>query len=266
MIFVCYITGDFLARSSRVMLSPEAPMVMQRILIIIPTYNEKENIGLLVSAIDAVVSGAHILVVDDSSPDGTSAYVKDLAGRREGLFVLDRRKKEGLGKAYVAGFHWALEHEYDLVFEMDADFSHDPKYLPDFLKAIENNDLVIGSRYISGVNVVNWPMSRLLLSYFASIVAQLIVGIPIKDCTAGFKCFRRKVLETINLTGIGSSGYSFQIEMNYHAWKNKFRIAEIPIVFTDRKRGVSKMSTKIIREGLILLWKLRLWSLFSRTI
>jgi dolichol-phosphate mannosyltransferase len=148
---------------------------------------------------------------------------------------------------------------------MDADFSHDPKFLVDFLKAIESNDVVIGSRYISGVNVINWPMGRLLLSYFASMVTRIMLGIPIRDCTAGFKCFRRKVLETINFTDIGSSGYSFQIEVNYHAWKSRFRISEIPIVFTDRQRGVSKMSTKIIREGLVLLWKLRLLSIFHRT-
>jgi dolichol-phosphate mannosyltransferase len=239
-------------------------MEQQEILIIIPTFNEKENIGILISEIDKAVPGAHLLVVDDSSPDGTSAYVKDLALRRSGLFVLDRPKKEGLGKAYVAGFQWALRRDYEFIFEMDADFSHDPKYLPDFLKAIGNNDLVIGSRYISGVNVINWPMSRLLLSYFASFFIRIMVGIPIRDCTAGFKCFRRRVLEKIDLNKIGSSGYSFQIEMNYHAWKKKFRIAEIPIVFTDRQRGVSKMSTKIIREGLVLVWKLRLLSIFNR--
>ena len=241
-------------------------MAAQKILIIIPTYNEKENIGLLIPEIDKAVPGVHILVVDDSSPDGTSAYIKELAIKRSGLFVLDRQKKEGLGKAYVAGFSWALERGYDFIFEMDADFSHDPKYLPDFLRAIEDNDLVIGSRYKSGVNVINWPMSRLLLSYFASYFVRIFVGIPIRDCTAGFKCFRRQVLDAINLTKIDSSGYSFQIEMNYHAWKKKFRIAEIPIVFTDRQRGTSKMSTRIIHEALVLLWKLRLLSLFNRTV
>jgi dolichol-phosphate mannosyltransferase len=241
-------------------------MAPQKMLIIIPTFNEKENIGLLIPEIDKAVPGVHILVVDDGSPDGTSAYVKELAEKRGGLFVLDRQKKEGLGKAYVAGFRWALEREYEYMFEMDADFSHDPKYLPDFLKAIEENDLVIGSRYKSGVNVVNWPMSRLLLSYFASFFVRIIVGIPIRDCTAGFKCFRRQVLEKINLAKIDSSGYSFQIEMNYYAWKKRFRIVEIPIVFTDRQRGTSKMSTKIIREALVLLWKLRLLSIFYRTV
>ena len=198
-------------------------------------------------------------------PMGQSAYVKELAQSRPGLFILDRKKKEGLGKAYVSGFKWMLERNYELVFQMDADFSHDPKYLPDFLNALKTCDLAIGSRYISGVNVVNWPMHRLLLSYGGNMVARFLVGIPIRDCTAGFKCFRRNVLETINLDKIGSSGYSFQIEMNYLTWKHKFCITEIPIVFTDRQRGVSKMSTKIIREGLMLLWKLRLLSLFTRT-
>lgn len=240
-------------------------MSPEKVLIIIPTYNEKDNIGLLVPVIDSIVSGVHILVVDDASPDGTSAFVKELGKQRANLFVLDRPCKEGLGKAYVGGFHWALSRDYEYIFEMDADFSHDPKYLPDFLAAIENNDLVIGSRYISGVNVINWPMKRLLLSYCASIVARIITGLPLRDCTAGFKCFRRIVLEKISLDTIDSSGYAFQIEMNFFAWKNKFRITEIPIVFTDRQRGTSKMSTKIIREAMILLWKLRFASIFDRT-
>ena len=166
----------------------------------------------------------------------------------------------------MSGFGWALARSYEFIFEMDADFSHDPKYLPDFLSAIRDNDLVIGSRYIGGVNVVNWPMSRLLLSYFGNLFARIVTGVPVLDCTAGFKCFRRKVLETIRLDKIDSSGYSFQVEVNYLVWRNKFRIAEIPIVFTDRKRGVSKMSTKIIREALILIWKLRLLSTFNRTV
>jgi len=240
-------------------------MNSDKILIIIPTYNERENIGLLIPAIDKYVPQADILVVDDSSPDGTSVYVKELAANRPGLYVLDRSKKEGLGKAYVNGFHWMLQRPYEYVFQMDADFSHDPRYLPDFLEAIKNSDLVIGSRYISGVNVVNWPMHRLLLSYCGNMVARFLVGIPVRDTTAGFKCFRRSVIEKTDLDKIDSSGYSFQIEMNYLAWKHAFRITEIPIVFTDRLRGVSKMSTKIIREGLLLLWKLRFSSFFSRT-
>ncbi|HUI93374.1 MAG TPA: polyprenol monophosphomannose synthase [Chitinivibrionales bacterium] len=237
-----------------------------KVLIIIPTYNEKENIGLIIPEIKALLPDAHVLVVDDNSPDGTSALVKELAEKLPGIFVLDRPKKEGLGRAYVAGFTWALERKYEFVFEMDSDFSHDPKYLPDFLNAIKDNDLVIGSRYIRGVNVVNWPMFRLLLSYFGNLVARILTGVPVRDCTAGFKCFRRKVLEAIRLDEIDSSGYSFQVEVNYMTWKRGFRIAEIPIVFTDRKRGVSKMTTKIVREALILVWKLRLMSTFNRTV
>ncbi len=239
-------------------------MSYENVLVIIPTYNERENIGLIIPEIRSLLPDVHILVVDDNSPDKTSPFVKELAVKYPGLFVLDRPAKEGLGKAYVAGFAWALERSYEFVFEMDADFSHDPKYLPDFLTAIRDNDLVIGSRYIRGVNVVNWPMSRLLLSYFGNLFARIVTGVPVLDCTAGFKCFRRKVLETIRLDKIDSSGYSFQVEVNYLVWRNKFRIAEIPIVFTDRKRGASKMSTKIVREALVLIWKLRLLSAFNR--
>jgi dolichol-phosphate mannosyltransferase len=240
-------------------------MSQSDVLVIIPTYNEKENIGLLIPEIKTLLPDVHILVVDDNSPDGTSALVKELAITHDGVFTLDRPAKEGLGKAYISGFRWALERKYQIIFEMDADFSHDPKYLPDFLKSIQDSDLVIGSRYVKGVNVVNWPMARLLLSYFGNIVARIIAGVPVRDCTAGFKCFRRAVLETIDLDKIDSSGYSFQIEVNYMTWKNRFRITEIPIVFTDRRRGVSKMNTKIIREALVLLWKLRLHSTFKRT-
>jgi dolichol-phosphate mannosyltransferase len=233
-------------------------------LIIIPTYNERDNIVLLINEIRGIVPAINILVVDDNSPDGTSQCVKDLAKSLSGIFVLDRPNKEGLGRAYISGFRWALERTYEFIFEMDADFSHNPRYLPDFLKAIETADLVIGSRYINGVNVVNWPMSRLLLSYCANMGARMIAGLPIRDCTAGFKCFRSEVLRAINLDKIGSSGYSFQVEMHYHVWRKKFRIKEIPIIFTDRQRGQSKMSTKIIREALILLWKLRFLSIFSK--
>jgi len=242
-------------------------MALEETLIIIPTYNERENIGILIPAIRVVLPGVHILVVDDGSPDNTSAYVKDLASSLGNIYVLDRSKKEGLGKAYVAGFRWALERAYGYIFEMDADFSHDPKYLPDFLDAIRENDLVIGSRYKTGVNVVNWPMSRLLLSYFANVYARVVTGIPVKDCTGGFKCFRRAVLEALDLGSIASSGYSFQIEVNFYSWKKGFRIKEIPIVFTDRQRGASKISRGIIREGLVLvLWKLRIAPLFRRRI
>jgi len=240
-----------------------------KILIVVPTYNERENIVLLVPEIKKVLPGAHILVVDDSSPDGTSAAVKELAGSgadgfAEGVFVLDRAAKQGLGRAYISGFKWALERDYEYIFEMDADFSHNPSYLPAFIEAARENDLVIGSRYIGGVNVVNWPMSRLLLSYFANKFARFVTGLRIKDCTGGYKCFRRAVLESLNFSGIASSGYSFQIELNFFAWKSGFKIREIPIIFTDRQRGVSKMSTKIIREAALLVWKLRVKSMFDK--
>lgn len=239
-------------------------MGQEKVLIIVPTYNERENVVLLLPEVFKVLPDAHVLVVDDSSPDGTSQCAKELAKSMPNIHVLDRAQKEGLGRAYISGFQWALERDYQFVFEMDADYSHDPAYLPEFLKAIENNDLVIGSRYLDGVNVVNWPMSRLLISYCGNLYARIISGIPVRDCTGGYKCFRRRVLEQIDLQRIGSSGYSFQIEMNYRAWKRGFRIREIPIVFTDRRRGESKMSTKIIREGLVLLWRLRFTSLFGK--
>jgi dolichol-phosphate mannosyltransferase len=238
----------------------------QKILIVIPTYNERENIVLLIPEILRVLPDAHILVVDDSSPDGTSAAVKELAANSGGgnVFVLDRPAKQGLGRAYISGFKWALERDYEFIFEMDADFSHSPAYLPNFIEAARENDLVIGSRYICGVNVVNWPMSRLLLSYFANRFARAVTGLRITDCTGGYKCFRRAVLESVDLGGIASSGYSFQIEMNFFAWQNGFRVKEIPIVFTDRQRGESKMSSKIIKEAALLVWKLRVKSMFGR--
>jgi dolichol-phosphate mannosyltransferase len=233
-------------------------------LIVVPTYNEADNIGLLIPAIFEAVPHVHILVVDDNSPDGTSAVVKALPEYERSVFLLQRASKEGLGRAYIAGFRWALPRGYQYVFEMDADFSHDPKYLPDFCVAIAQADLVIGSRYIRGVNVINWPMKRLLLSYCANATIRFLFGIPVHDATAGFKCFRRSLLESLNFDRIGSSGYAFQIEVNYMTWKKGFRISEIPIVFKDRQRGVSKMSAKIVREALLLLWKLRVRSLFSR--
>ncbi len=237
---------------------------MHQILIVIPTYNERENIVLLVPELKKVLPDAQILVVDDSSPDGTGECVKEMAASINGLFLVSRPKKEGLGRAYVTGFKWALERSYEFVFEMDADFSHDPAYLPRFMEAINHNDLVIGSRYKSGVNVVNWPMSRLILSYCSNQLVRWMTGIPVRDSTGGYKCFRRSLLEKLPLNNISSSGYSFQVEINYFAWKNGFSIAEIPIVFTDRKLGASKMSTNIVLEALFLLWKLRFASMFKR--
>ncbi|MCL1946527.1 MAG: polyprenol monophosphomannose synthase [Chitinivibrionia bacterium] len=240
-------------------------MSEQKVLIIIPTYNEKENIPLIIPEIKKRLPKSNILVVDDNSPDGTSHIAKELAKKIDGIFVLDRSKKEGLGKAYIAGFKWALENEYDLIFEMDADFSHNPDYLPDFIEATNEADLVIGSRYIGGkVNVINWPLKRLLLSYYGNMAARIIAGIKIMDCTGGFKCFRANTLREINLDNVASSGYSFQVEMNFYVQKKGLIIKEIPIVFKDRELGVSKMSSKIISEAFALLWKLRLKSLFSK--
>lgn len=234
------------------------------ILIIIPTYNERENIVLIVPEVKKVLPGVHILVVDDSSPDGTGACVKQMAAAFDGLFLLTRPKKEGLGRAYISGFKWALERSYEFIFEMDADFSHDPRYLPDFVTAVDTADLVLGSRYLTGVNVVNWPLCRLIISYGGNLYARLVTGLPVRDCTGGFKCFRRKVLESINFDRISVSGYSFQIEMTWLAWKKGYRIKEIPIIFVDRKRGKSKMSMRIIGEGLLLIWRLRVASLFLK--
>ncbi len=240
-------------------------MSNRRVLIIIPTYNERENIPLIIPEIKKQLPQAHILVVDDNSPDGTSALVKELAIGTDGIHILDRSKKEGLGKAYIAGFKWALERDYDLIFEMDADFSHNPEYLPGFVEAAKDADLVIGSRYLNGtVNVVNWPLKRLLLSYFGNVAARMIAGMKIMDCTGGFKCFRAETLRTLNLDKIASSGYSFQVEMNFYVQRAGLTIKEIPIIFKDRELGVSKMSSSIVKEALGLLWKLRFKSLFSK--
>lgn len=231
---------------------------MPKTLIIIPTYNEIENLPLMIPALEALELGLEVLVVDDGSPDGTGAWVREQQASKPHLHLIERSGKQGLGSAYVAGFKYALEHGFDFVFEMDADFSHDPGYIRDFLAAIHEADLVIGSRYINGVNVVNWPMSRLLLSYFANMYARWITGLPVRDATGGFKCFRADALRKLNLDGISSGGYSFQIEVNYKLWKKGCRIREIPIIFKDRTMGASKMSGGIIREALFLLIRLRL--------
>lgn len=235
----------------------------EKALIILPTYNEKENLANAVARIFEVDPTFHILVVDDNSPDGTGQIAEDLKRANPRIHVVHRPRKEGLGRAYVEGFQYALSKDYEYVFEMDADLSHDPRYLPGFLDAAQEADLVIGSRYLTGVNVINWPMSRLLLSYTASLYVRFITGLPIKDPTGGFKCFRRRVLENLNLPKIASSGYSFQIEVSYKCWKKGFKLKEISIIFTDRKLGKSKMSTGIIKEAVFLLWKLRLKTLFS---
>jgi dolichol-phosphate mannosyltransferase len=236
----------------------------KKALVIFPTYNEKENIERIIGAVLPQDPRINVLVVDDNSPDGTGLIVDKLAKDNPRINVLHRERKEGLGKAYLAGFKWGIDRKFDYIFEMDADFSHDPIYLPNFLKTIEDNDLVLGSRYISGVNVVNWPMGRLLLSYYANAYTRIITGLPVRDATGGFKCFRRETLEAIPLESIKSNGYIFQIEVSMRIWKKGFRIKEIPIVFTDRQHGVSKMSKKIVREAIWKVWYLRLMSILGK--
>jgi dolichol-phosphate mannosyltransferase len=235
--------------------------VTERVLVVVPTYNERINVPQIVPAILAQDPRVHVLIVDDNSPDGTGELADQLAAENARVHVLHRGRKEGLGKAYLAGFRWALDCGYDLIFEMDADFSHDPRFLPSFLDAVQDADLVIGSRYKSGVNVINWPISRLLLSIGANQYARVVTGLPLTDSTGGFKCFRRCVLEAIPLERVRSNGYAFQIEMSFLAWKKGFRIREIPIVFTDRVEGQSKMNGKIVREAVWMVWWLRLRSL-----
>ncbi len=233
-------------------------------LVIMPTYNEKENIERIVPEILDKGESIDVLIVDDNSPDGTGRIADRMAEINSRIFVLHRDKKAGLGTAYKSGFRYALENGYDYVFEMDADFSHDPKYIPSFLEAVKKDDLVLGSRYISGVNVINWPMSRLMLSYYANVYTRWVTGLPVRDATGGFKCFRRRVLESVELDKVKSEGYSFQIEVSFRAWKKGFKIKEIPIVFEDRREGQSKMSKKIVREAVWMVWKLRLLSLLGR--
>jgi dolichol-phosphate mannosyltransferase len=232
-------------------------------LVIIPTYNESENIEKLIREIYIVDAKIHILVVDDNSPDGTAQLVKRLKKQYNHLYLIEREKKLGLGSAYIAGFKFALNNGYEYIFEMDADYSHDPKEIPVFLEAVKRSDLVIGSRYIKGVNVVNWPLSRLMLSILANKYTHFITGLPLHDSTGGYKCFRRKVLESINLDNIKSGGYSFQIEVNFKTWKKGFDIKEIPIIFIDRTIGKSKMSKKIVREAIMMVWKLKIRSILG---
>jgi len=234
-----------------------------KILIIIPTYNELENLPRLLPEVLSKDDGIDVLIVDDNSPDGTSAFVESQMKNNNRIHLIKRSSKQGLGTAYIAGFKYALQNGYDFVFEMDADFSHDPKEIPRFLDEIKNSDVVLGSRYINGVNVINWPMRRLLLSSFANLYTRFITGMPVHDATGGFKCFRIKVLQAIDLNKVKSNGYAFQIEMSFKAWKKGFKVKEIPIIFVDRVKGKSKMSRKIVREAVTMVWKLRLKSIFG---
>jgi len=237
----------------------------ERALVIIPTYNEATNLPQLVPQVLGQDPAIDVLVVDDNSPDGTGRLADEMASGNGRVHVIHRPGKQGLGRAYVAGFQWALREGYDYIFEMDADFSHDPKYLPAFLEAIRNADVVLGSRYLRGrASVVNWPIGRLVLSYLANIYARVVTGLQVSDATGGFKSFRRRVLEAIDLEKVRSNGYAFQIEMSFRAWRKKFRIVEIPIVFTDRTDGASKMSPAIVREAVWLVWRLRFMALLGK--
>jgi len=231
-------------------------------LVIIPTYNESETISIIVRKIFSLNTEYHILIVDDNSPDGTSRIVSELQGEYTNLFILNRERKEGLGIAYCAGFEWAIKNEYSKVVQIDADLSHDPNDIPKLIKKSNECDLVIGSRYKNGINVVNWPLRRLFLSYFANIYSKLITGLPIYDSTGGFKCFNINVLKSINLNEIKSSGYSFQIEMNFKTWIKGYKIEEIPIIFSDRSIGKSKMSKKIIFEAVYMVPLLKIKRIF----
>lgn len=234
------------------------------ILVIVPTYNEVGNITKIIPQILEKDPDIDVLVVDDSSPDGTSQKVRSMGEAEPRIRLITRPAKMGLGTAYVEGFRYALGRAYSLIFEMDADFSHDPKEIPKFLESAKTHDLVLGSRYIKGVNVVNWPLSRLLLSWFANLYTRLITGLPVRDATGGYKCFHRRVLEAIELDRVRSDGYAFQIEMTFKASKKGFRVEEIPIVFVDRSVGASKMSSSIVREAALMVWKLRFLSLFGK--
>ncbi len=232
---------------------------MKKSLVIIPTFNEAENIKKLLKAIVHLnIPNLHALVVDDNSPDGTAKIVQELITNDSQIRLFQRPAKMGLGTAYVEGFKYALKEGFDFIFEMDADFSHDPKEIPRFLEKIEEYDLVIGSRYATGVNVINWPLSRLLISLAANTYSRVITRLPVHDCTSGFKCFRREVLESIDLDNISSDGYAFQIEMTFKAWRKGFKICEIPIIFIDRTKGDSKMSSKVMWEAAWVVWKLGL--------
>ena len=233
-------------------------------LVIIPTYNELENIGTLLDRLLALPHGLDVLVVDDNSPDGTGDLVAQRMAQEPRVHLLRRAGKMGLGSAYREGFRYALDRGAEYIFEMDADFSHDPDAIGDFLKNAQEADVVLGSRYLHGVTVVNWPLKRLILSYTANLYTRVVTGLPVNDATGGFKCFRRRALEGIRLDRVRSDGYSFQIEMSYKCWRKGFRIREIPIMFVDRRAGVSKMNRRIIWEAAWMVWRLRLLDLFGR--
>jgi dolichol-phosphate mannosyltransferase len=229
---------------------------MNQTLVIVPTYNERENLPPLAERLLRLAVPVDLLVVDDNSPDGTGKLADELAAKHPEIHVLHRTQKQGLGRAYCAGFDWALEHNYEFIMEMDGDFSHNPDDIPKFIEAAGTADLVLGSRYKNGIRVINWPLRRLMLSMSAAFYVRLITGMPFTDPTGGFKCFRRRALQSIDLKGIRSNGYSFQIEMTHKIWRQGMRIAEVPIIFTERFQGASKMSGHIVQEALMMVWRL----------
>jgi dolichol-phosphate mannosyltransferase len=235
-----------------------------RVMVVVPTYNERKNLEELAPRVLSALPGVELLVVDDGSPDGTGEYADTLGEGDPRVHVLHRPSKMGLGSAYVEGFRFALDAGAELIVQMDADFSHDPDVIPELVENAGSYDVVLGSRYITGANVVNWPLSRLFLSYFANVYTHLVTGLPLRDSTGGFKCFRRKVIESIDLGSIRSDGYSFQIEVNFRCWRKGFSIVEIPIVFVDRHAGTSKMSRRIVWEAMWLVWRLRLEAVLRR--
>ncbi len=237
---------------------------MAKILVVTPTYNESENIESFMQKVLAQNPDVEMLIVDDNSPDGTGNIVENISQQNSRIHLLRRPKKMGLGTAYVEGFKFAIVNSFDYVFEMDADFSHNPDEIPRFLEKAKTYDLVIGSRYTNGVRVVNWPIRRLILSYAANLYTRVITGMPVKDATGGFKCFRRQVLEAIDLDKVRSNGYAFQIEMNFKAWSKGFNVCEHPIIFSDRRNGVSKMSKAIVYEAVFMVWKLKFLSLLGK--
>jgi dolichol-phosphate mannosyltransferase len=229
---------------------------MNNTLIVMPTYNERENLPRMVQRLLSLPVKVDLLVVDDNSPDGTGKLADELAARHPEVHVLHRQEKNGLGRAYIAGFKWALARHYEFVFEMDGDFSHNPDDVPAFLEAAENADLVLGSRYVNGIRIINWPLHRLMLSKGAAAYVKIITGMPITDPTGGYKCFRRSALQALNLDEVQSNGYSFQIELTHKLWRQGYRVAEVPIIFTERVQGHSKMSGHIVTEALRMVWKL----------
>ena len=238
---------------------------MSKALVVVPTYNERVNLPRLVERLLALPRPVDVLVVDDNSPDGTGKLADELAAKESTVHVLHREKKQGLGRAYIAGFKWALQHGFEFVFEMDADFSHDPDDIPKLREAAQQADCALGSRYLNGIRIINWPLNRLMLSKGAATYVRIVTGMPFTDPTGGYKCFRRRALQAINLDDVQSNGYSFQVEMTHRLWREGYKVVEVPIIFTERREGASKMSGHIVREAFFMIWKLWFQNGFRRS-